>query len=141
LAHSVAQRLPPEPYLAERGDVGLDVQVYLENLEAPPPPEMQQLLGAMHGNPEGMSGFVSTIAGVVSPPEFFGSENVGRIMAQTGAARSGSSLRSRRPLKLPRGHFIIAPPVNPEEARWLAYRSSPEIRSSRKRSPHMTPSC
>jgi len=75
----------------------LDVQVYLENLEAPPPPEMQQLLGAMHGNPEGMSGFVSTIAGVVSPPEFFGSENVGRIMAQTGAARSGSSLRSRRP--------------------------------------------
>ncbi|MEH2535263.1 flavin-dependent dehydrogenase [Bradyrhizobium sp. AZCC 1588] len=49
----------------------------------PPPPEMQQLLGAVCGNEETMSDFVSVLAGTVPPPEFFGPENVGRIMAQT----------------------------------------------------------
>ena len=37
----------------------------------PPPPEMQQLLGAVHGNQEAMDDFVSVIAGTVSPVEFF----------------------------------------------------------------------
>ncbi len=57
----------------------------LANLEEPPPPEMQQLLGAIHGNPEAMSGFVSTVAGVVPPPVFFGPDNIGRIMAAAGS--------------------------------------------------------
>ena len=50
----------------------------------PPPPEMQQLLGAMHGNQEAMDGFVSVQAATLPAPEFFAPENVGRIMAQAG---------------------------------------------------------
>jgi flavin-dependent dehydrogenase len=51
----------------------------------PPPPEMQQLLGAVHGNREAMDGFARVMAGVTSPAVFFSEENVGRIMAQAGA--------------------------------------------------------
>ncbi|MEX0789301.1 MAG: oxidoreductase, partial [Actinomycetota bacterium] len=47
----------------------------------PPPPEMQQLLGAVHGNQEAMDQFVRLFAGVTSPVEFFAPENVGRIFA------------------------------------------------------------
>jgi 2-polyprenyl-6-methoxyphenol hydroxylase-like FAD-dependent oxidoreductase len=47
----------------------------------PPPPEMQQLLAAMRGNQAAMDGFARTTAGVVSPAEFFGTENVARIVA------------------------------------------------------------
>jgi hypothetical protein len=47
---------------------------------APPPPEMQQLMGAIHGNPEAMNGFVRVFSGVVSPAEFFSPDNVGRIL-------------------------------------------------------------
>jgi 2-polyprenyl-6-methoxyphenol hydroxylase-like FAD-dependent oxidoreductase len=52
----------------------------------PPPPELQQLLGAVHGNQEAMDGFARVMAGVTSPAEFFSEENVGRIMAQSGAS-------------------------------------------------------
>ena len=48
----------------------------------PPPPEMQQLIGAMHGNQEAMDGFVSVQASTLPAPEFFAPENVGRIMAE-----------------------------------------------------------
>jgi 2-polyprenyl-6-methoxyphenol hydroxylase-like FAD-dependent oxidoreductase len=48
---------------------------------APPPPEMQQLLRAVHGNEEAMNGFVQVIAGVTSPARFFSEENVRRIFA------------------------------------------------------------
>jgi hypothetical protein len=48
----------------------------------PPPPEMQQLLGAMHGNQQAMDGFVSVQANTLPAPEFFAPENVGRIMAE-----------------------------------------------------------
>jgi len=51
------------------------------DLATPPPPEMRQLLGAVHGNQEAMDGFARVIAGVTSPAEFFSGENVGRIMA------------------------------------------------------------
>ena len=47
----------------------------------PPPPEMQQLLAAVHGNQEAMDGFARVNAGVTSPAEFFSEENVGRIFA------------------------------------------------------------
>jgi hypothetical protein len=47
----------------------------------PPPPEMQQLLGAMHGNSDAMDGFARVNAGVTSPAAFFSEENVGRIFA------------------------------------------------------------
>jgi flavin-dependent dehydrogenase len=48
----------------------------------PPPPEMQQLIGAMYGNQEAMDGFASVMAGTLPAPEFFAPENAGRIMAQ-----------------------------------------------------------
>jgi 2-polyprenyl-6-methoxyphenol hydroxylase-like FAD-dependent oxidoreductase len=50
---------------------------------APPPPEMQQLLKAVHGNQDAMNDFARVIAGVVSPAEFFSPDNVGRIFAGT----------------------------------------------------------
>jgi 2-polyprenyl-6-methoxyphenol hydroxylase-like FAD-dependent oxidoreductase len=48
---------------------------------APPPPEMQQLLGAMAGNQAAMDDFVSVVAGSMSPVDFFAEENVARIFA------------------------------------------------------------
>jgi flavin-dependent dehydrogenase len=47
----------------------------------PPPAELQQLLGAVHGNQDAMDGFARVNAGVTSPAEFFSEENVGRIFA------------------------------------------------------------
>jgi 2-polyprenyl-6-methoxyphenol hydroxylase-like FAD-dependent oxidoreductase len=49
--------------------------------QEPPPPEMQQLLAAMHGNQRAMDGFARVNAGVTSPSEFFADENVKRIFA------------------------------------------------------------
>ena len=51
----------------------------------PPPPEMQQLLSAVARSQEAMDGFVSVIAGAVSPADFFAPEHVQRIMATAGA--------------------------------------------------------
>ena len=47
----------------------------------PPPPEMQQVFAAMHGNREATEGFVRIFSGLTSPAEFFSPENVGRILA------------------------------------------------------------
>jgi 2-polyprenyl-6-methoxyphenol hydroxylase-like FAD-dependent oxidoreductase len=47
----------------------------------PPPPELQQLLGAMAGNESAMNGFARVMAGVTSPAEFFSKENIGNILA------------------------------------------------------------
>ena len=52
----------------------------------PPPPEMQRLIGAMHGNQAAMDQFVSVQAATLSAPEFFAAENVGRIMANAKQA-------------------------------------------------------
>ena len=51
-----------------------------------PPPEMQQLLGAVHGNPDAMDAFVSITAGTVSPVEFFDPQNIGQIMGASVSA-------------------------------------------------------
>jgi 2-polyprenyl-6-methoxyphenol hydroxylase-like FAD-dependent oxidoreductase len=47
----------------------------------PPPPEMQQLFGAIAGSQKAMDGFVRMNAGTISPAEFFAPENVQQIMA------------------------------------------------------------
>jgi 2-polyprenyl-6-methoxyphenol hydroxylase-like FAD-dependent oxidoreductase len=52
----------------------------------PPPPEMQQLLGAMRGNQEAMDGFVSVQANTLPAPEFFKPGNIARIMMEAEAA-------------------------------------------------------
>ncbi len=52
----------------------------------PPPPEMQQLLGALPGNQEAIDEFISVQASTLAAPEFFAPENVGRILAEAGVA-------------------------------------------------------
>jgi 2-polyprenyl-6-methoxyphenol hydroxylase-like FAD-dependent oxidoreductase len=51
----------------------------------PPPPELQRLLGAVHGNQPAMDQFARVNAGVTSPAEFFSEANVGRILAAASA--------------------------------------------------------
>ena len=51
----------------------------------PPPPEMQQLIGAMQGNQEAQDSFISVQAATLPAPEFFAPENVGKIMGAAGA--------------------------------------------------------
>jgi 2-polyprenyl-6-methoxyphenol hydroxylase-like FAD-dependent oxidoreductase len=48
---------------------------------APPPPDMQHVLGATAGSQDAQDQFVSMMAGTLPVPEFFAPENVGRIMA------------------------------------------------------------
>lgn len=62
---------------------------------APPPPELQRLLFAMHGNQEAMDGFARVNAGVTSPADFFSEENVGRIFAAAGDAQVNSTPTSK----------------------------------------------
>jgi 2-polyprenyl-6-methoxyphenol hydroxylase-like FAD-dependent oxidoreductase len=50
----------------------------------PPPPEMQQIIGALAGNREGADQFMGVIDGTVAVPDFFSEENIGRLMAATG---------------------------------------------------------
>jgi len=54
------------------------------NLE-PPPPDLQELIGAMQGNQAAMDDFVSVMAATLPAPEFFGPENTGRIMERAAA--------------------------------------------------------
>jgi 2-polyprenyl-6-methoxyphenol hydroxylase-like FAD-dependent oxidoreductase len=51
----------------------------------PPPPEVEQLFAACHGNQEAMDGFARVVAGVTSPAEFFSEQNVARIMGARAA--------------------------------------------------------
>ena len=52
----------------------------LASLE-PPPPQLQQLLAAIHGNQDAMNGFARVNSGVTSPADFFSEQNVARIFA------------------------------------------------------------
>ena len=65
----------------------------------PPPPELQQLLGATAGNQEAMDDFSRVIAGVLSPAEF-SPANVESIMsladAAAGSLRTAGTATARR---------------------------------------------
>jgi flavin-dependent dehydrogenase len=52
--------------------------------QEPPPPELQRLLAAVHGNQPAMDAFARVNSGVVSPAEFFSEANVQRILAAAG---------------------------------------------------------
>jgi flavin-dependent dehydrogenase len=52
----------------------------------PPPPELQQLIGAMQGNQEAQDQFISVQASTLPAPEFFAPDNVGKIMAAAGVS-------------------------------------------------------
>jgi 2-polyprenyl-6-methoxyphenol hydroxylase-like FAD-dependent oxidoreductase len=72
-------------YQAKRdGDVlpMYEFTAQLATLE-PPPPELQQVLGAVHGNREAMDAFARVNAGVTSPAEFFSEDNVRRLLASS----------------------------------------------------------
>jgi hypothetical protein len=58
----------------------------LAAVDQPPPPEMQRLLAAVHGNQESMDAFARLNAGVMPPPEFFSEENLGRIFTSAKQA-------------------------------------------------------
>jgi 2-polyprenyl-6-methoxyphenol hydroxylase-like FAD-dependent oxidoreductase len=47
----------------------------------PPPPELAQLLGAIHGHQRPMDEFAQVMAGVLSPAEFFSEEHVRHMLA------------------------------------------------------------
>ena len=50
----------------------------------PPPPDLQRLLAAVHGNREAMDEFARVNAGVNSPAAFFSEENTKRVLAAAG---------------------------------------------------------
>jgi 2-polyprenyl-6-methoxyphenol hydroxylase-like FAD-dependent oxidoreductase len=62
-----------------------DFTCQLASLE-PPPPDLQKLLGAMHGNKSAMDAFVQTNAGTISPAAFFSPANIERILSAAPAA-------------------------------------------------------
>jgi hypothetical protein len=51
----------------------------------PPPPEMQQLLGAIRGSQAAMDDFVSVNAGTLSPEAFFSPERISRVFEHAPA--------------------------------------------------------
>jgi 2-polyprenyl-6-methoxyphenol hydroxylase-like FAD-dependent oxidoreductase len=59
-----------------------DFTCELATLE-PPPPELQQLLAAAHGNQTAMDAFARMNAGTISPSAFFAPESVESIMVAT----------------------------------------------------------
>jgi hypothetical protein len=73
-------------YQQERDRAAGPVYAFTDELAQllPPPPEMQQLIGAMHGNQPAMDGFISVQADTLPAPEFFAPANVERILAQAG---------------------------------------------------------
>jgi 2-polyprenyl-6-methoxyphenol hydroxylase-like FAD-dependent oxidoreductase len=52
----------------------------------PPPPDLQQVLAAVHGNQAAMDAFARMNAGTISPAAFFAPEHVGPIMSAAGRA-------------------------------------------------------
>lgn len=61
-----------------------ELQCQLASLQAPPP-ELQQLLGALYGNQEATNRFFGVLDGSIPFPEFFAPENIGQIMAAAAA--------------------------------------------------------
>ena len=50
----------------------------------PPPPELQQILSAVHGDQEAMDAFARVGGALTSPADFFSAQNVGRLLALQG---------------------------------------------------------
>ena len=72
----------------ERGGAMYDFTCELAALESPPP-ELLQLLQAVHGNQMAMDGFAQLNAGTISPAEFFAPANTEAIFA-AAASRTHS---------------------------------------------------
>jgi hypothetical protein len=55
----------------------------------PPPPQLVQVLTAVHGDPEAMDDFARMNSGVISPATFFAPDNVGRLISAAGRPAAG----------------------------------------------------
>jgi 2-polyprenyl-6-methoxyphenol hydroxylase-like FAD-dependent oxidoreductase len=66
-----------------RDEQALPIYEFTTNMATlePPPPELQQLFGAMQGNQAAMNDFVSIVAATMSPVDFFDPEYIGKVMA------------------------------------------------------------
>ncbi len=86
LDDALAGRRPAEEALAEyhrtRDEAVLPMYEFTLQVATfgPPPPELEQLLGAMQGNQQAMDGFARVNAGVTSPAEFFTEANIAAIV-------------------------------------------------------------
>lgn len=58
----------------------------LADLDAPPPPEMLELLAALQGQPEHIARFLGVNAGSVAVADFYGPANVAAVMADVTTA-------------------------------------------------------
>ena len=74
-------------YQADRDAAALPMYEFTTQLATlePPPPEMQELLGAIAGNQPAMDAFVSVNAGTMSPPEFFDPAHLDRVLQPSEA--------------------------------------------------------
>ena len=77
-------------YQATRDEQVLPIYEFTTQLATlePPPPDLQQLLAAAHGNQGAMDGFARVNAGVTSPTEYFSDANVARILAAAGTRQA-----------------------------------------------------
>jgi 2-polyprenyl-6-methoxyphenol hydroxylase-like FAD-dependent oxidoreductase len=86
LAAGFAERRPMAEALADyerhRNEAAMPMYEFTCQLAAlePPPPEMQQLFAALHGNQEQTDRFFGAYAGTVPIPEFFSPENIAHII-------------------------------------------------------------
>jgi 2-polyprenyl-6-methoxyphenol hydroxylase-like FAD-dependent oxidoreductase len=72
-------------YHAERDSAAVPMYEFTTQLATlePPPPDMQELLGAISGHQSAMDAFISVNAGTMSPAEFFDPDHLGRMLAPT----------------------------------------------------------
>ena len=72
-------------YQADRDAAVLPMYGFTTQLATlePPPPELQELLGAIAGNQPAMDAFVSLNAGTMSPDEFFDPDHLARVLASS----------------------------------------------------------
>lgn len=79
----------------ERVKAMYDFTCELATLE-PPPPELQRLLGAIHGDQKAMDGFAQMNAGTISPAEFFAPSHVDAMMAAAASRAHGKAAAGGR---------------------------------------------
>jgi 2-polyprenyl-6-methoxyphenol hydroxylase-like FAD-dependent oxidoreductase len=75
-------------YQAARDARALPIYEFTTQLAtlAPPPPEMQQLLEAVHRDREASNDFAGVVAGTLSPVAFFDPANLGRVLGGAATA-------------------------------------------------------
>jgi 2-polyprenyl-6-methoxyphenol hydroxylase-like FAD-dependent oxidoreductase len=90
LSGSMAMEVSMKSYEARRNERVTPLYKFTTELAKlePPPPEMQVLFGALHGNQEATNEFFAAMTGSIPLLQFMAPDNISRIMAQAGE-RSG----------------------------------------------------